>query len=284
MEIILTLVYAIIIGFYNVFKKISLKKSSDSVILVLFTTVAFLLSLIWIPFGVSVPINFIPIFALKGFLLSVSWFLILKILKDADLSATTVTQVISSVVTFVLGLIIFKEQTNILQIVGSVIIVVGVALTNLLNKNSKGKLTKTHLILLICSALITTSSNLIDKYTTTYLNAQQVQFWFLFFVCMFSWLFFTIECFKNKRFLIRKQDLKNYWIYLIGLFLFVGDLFLFLAYKVPNSKMITISILSKFKVVVTVCAGIFIFKEKNIVKKIILTLLIVLGTILISIA
>jgi len=284
MEIILTLVYAIIIGFYNVFKKISLKKSSDSVILVLFTTVAFLLSLIWIPFGVSVPINFIPIFALKGFLLSVSWFLILKILKDADLSATTVTQVISSVVTFVLGLIIFKEQTNILQIVGSVIIVVGVALTNLLNKNSKGKLTKTHLILLICSALITTSSNLIDKYTTTYLNAQQVQFWFLFFVCMFSWLFFTIECFKNKRFLIRKQDLKNYWIYLIGLFLFVGDLFLFLAYKVPNSKMITISILSKFKVVVTVCAGIFIFKEKNIIKKIILTFLIMLGTILISIA
>jgi len=284
MEIILTLVYAIIIGFYNVFKKISLKKSSDSVILVLFTTVAFLLSLIWIPFGVSVPINFIPIFALKGFLLSVSWFLILKILKDADLSATTVTQVISSVVTFVLGLIIFKEQTNILQIVGSVIIVVGVALTNLLNKNSKGKLTKTHLILLICSALITTSSNLIDKYTTTYLNAQQVQFWFLFFVCIFSWLFFTVECLINKKFLIAKQDLKNYWIYLIGLFLFVGDLFLFLAYKVPNSKMITISILSKFKVVVTVCAGIFIFKEKNIVKKIILTLLIVLGTILISIA
>jgi len=284
MEIILTLVYAIIIGFYNVFKKISLKKSSDSVILVLFTTVAFLLSLIWIPFGVSVPINFIPIFALKGFLLSVSWFLILKILKDADLSATTVTQVISSVVTFVLGLIIFKEQTNILQIVGSVIIVVGVALTNLLNKNSKGKLTKTHLILLICSALITTSSNLIDKYTTTYLNAQQVQFWFLFFVCIFSWLFFTVECLINKKFLIAKQDLKNYWIYLIGLFLFVGDLFLFLAYKVPNSKMITISILSKFKVVVTVCAGIFIFKEKNIIKKIILTFLIMLGTILISIA
>ena len=47
--------------------------------------------------------------------------------------------------------------------------------------------------------------------------------------------------------------------------------------------MITISILSKLKIVITVLAGIIIFKEKNITKKLILTSLVVAGAILISI-
>lgn len=283
MEILYTLLYALFIGFYNVFKKQSIKKSNESVVLVLFTTTAFLCSLIWIPFGLAVSFEFILIFALKGFLLALSWLIILRVLKDVDLSLVSIMNVVSSVITFILGLIVFKETTNILQIIGSILIVLSVAGINMINNDKKGKTTLLHIALLILSAMITTSSNVIDKYTTEHLSSFQVQFWFLLFVCIFSWIFFAVLRIKDKSLSIRKDDLKNFWVYLIGIFLFVGDFWLFQAYKVPNSQMITISILSKLKIVITVLAGIVIFKEKNVLKKLLFTLLVVIGAILISI-
>lgn len=283
MEILFTLLYATLIGFYNIFKKCAVKKSNESTILVLFTSVSFLLSLMWIPFGMKIPTKFILIFALKGFLLAFSWFIILKVLKTADLSIVTVTNIISAVLSFVLGIVLFNETAGIWQIIGSIIIVLGVALINLTNRSSKGQITMLQLSLLLVSALITTSSNVIDKYTTNHLNSFQVQFWFLMFVCLFSWIFYLIECIRNKKFLMQKSDLKNYWIYLVGIFLFIGDFMLFRAYAVPNSQMLTISILSKMKVIVTVWLGTFIFKEKNILKKLLLSSLVILGAILISV-
>ena len=176
MEILFTLIYATLIGFYNIFKKFSLKKSSESVILVMFTTTAFLLSLVWIPLGMKIPFKFVLILAGKGFLLSLSWFIILKVLKNADISVVTVTNVISAVLSFALGMILFNETAGVWQIIGSIIIIAGVACINLTNRNSKGQITFIQLVLLLCSALITTSSNVIDKYTTSHLSPYQVQF------------------------------------------------------------------------------------------------------------
>jgi len=282
MEILFTILYALFIGFYNVFKKQSIKKNNEYTVLVLFTTVAFLCSLIWIPFGIAIPIKFIFIFALKGLLLALSWLLILRVLKEVDLSLVSIMNVISSVMSFILGIMLFDETASVLQIIGSIVIVLCVAGINLLNKDKKGKISLTHISLLILSAAITTVSNVIDKYTTIHLSSFQVQFWFLLFVCFFSWIFYLILRFKDRALTLTKDDLKNYWIYLIGIFLFVGDFWLFQAYKVPGSQMITISILSKLKIVVSILAGIIIFKEKNIIKKLILTILVVIGAILIS--
>lgn len=283
MEILFTIFYAIFIGFYNIFKKLAVRKTNESVVLVLFTSVAFLLSLIWIPFGLKIPLKFILIFALKGFLLATSWFILLKILKTADLSVVTVTRVLSSVLTFILGVSLFSESANAWQIVGMAIVILSVAGINLCNKNSDGKITILNLILLLLTAVIITASNVIDKYTTTYLTQYQVQFWCLLFVCLFSWMYFLIDCLKSKEFLIKKNDVKNFWIYLIGIFLFVGDIWLFQAYKVPGSQMITISVISKLNAVVTVLAGIIIFKEKKIWQKLVLTLLAICGVVMISV-
>lgn len=282
MEILFTILYALFNGFYDVFRKQSTKKSNEHIVLVLFTTIAFICSLVWIPFGISIPFKFVLIFALKGFLLALSWTLILRVLKQADLSLVSIMNVISSVMSFILGIVLFDETASVLQIIGSIVIVLCVAGINLLNKDKKGKISLTHTALLILSACITTISNIIDKYTTIHLTSFQVQFWFLLFVCLFSWLFYAVLRFKDNSLTITKVDLKNYWIYLIGIFLFFGDFWLFQAYKVPGSQMITISILSKLKIIVPILAGIIIFKEKNIIKKLVLSTLVIVGAILIS--
>ena len=282
MYIFYAILYATFIGFYEVFKKLARIKSHTSTILVMFTSVCFLLSLMWIPMGVAVPPSFIPIFALKGLMLAFSWFILLKILRDADISIVSATQIFSIIMTFVAGLTIFNETASFFQIAGIVIIATGITLMSLLNKKEKGKIRPLYIVLLLISATIASVSGMIDKYTTTYLSNFQVQFWFLLFVFIFSWVFFGIECIRKKEFLIKNQDLKNYWIYLVGIFLFVGDVMLFLSYKSPNSQMIIISILSKLKMIIAVFSGIIIFKEKNIILKILLTLLILLGVILVA--
>lgn len=284
MEIVFVLLYALLNGFFDVFKKSSLKRSNPSTILVMFTTVAFLLSLIWIPFDVSISIEYILIFALKGFIIAFNWYLTLKVLRTADISIVTITQILSTVLTFIFGITMFNETASGLQIIGSIIIVGSVAAINLINRNGKGSVTKTQLILLLICALISTFSSVIDKYTSISLTPQQMQFWFLLFVMIFSWLFFSIDCIKQKQFLIKKEDSKNYWIYLVGLFIFLADFMLFSAHTVANSQLITITVLSKLKIIVTVAAGIFIFKEKNAWKKLLLSFIVVIGAIMIAIA
>ena len=283
MYIFLAFVYGLFIGFYNICKKFALKKSHPVVILAIFTTVCFLLSLLWIPMGITIPTNMVWIFVLKGFIISLSWYIFLRLLKITSLSLVIATNMLSTVLTFTLGITVFGEVISIMQIVGSVLIIIGVALVNLLNKKETGKANIFHFLLLLLTAIFSSASNMIDKYTTTHLTNFQVQFWFLLFVCAFSWVYFAIDCFKEKQFLIKKDDFKNFWIYLVALCLFLGDCMLFLAYKQPGSQMIIISIISKLKIIVTMFAGVLIFKEKNVVKKILLALMIVLGAIFVSI-
>lgn len=283
MEILFTVLYALMIGFYNLFKKLALCKSDGAVVLVLFVTTAFACCFFLIPFGVVVPWHLIWILALKGFLIAVSWFFVLKILKTVDLTIVTVTDVLSAGLSFVLGLTLFGENASWLQVLGLVIIVLSVAAINLANRKCQGSANKLQILGLIFSALVSTSCNVFDKYTTTYLTPFQVQFWFLFFVCVFAWLFFVIKCLRTKRCLIQKKDFRNFWIYLSGFLLFLGDFFLFQAYRIPGSKMIIISILTKLKVVVAVLAGILIMKEKQVGKKLFFATTVIVGAVLVSV-
>lgn len=284
MEILYSALYAFFIGFYNVFRKLSLKKSEESVTLVIFTTVAFVLSMFFIPLGIGIAWNFVLLFLIKGILLATSWFIILKVLKNANLSVVNVTRnVIAAILSFVVGITIFNETVGIWKVVGAVIIIFGVTLINLVDQTSKKSVKVLHFVLLIISSAITVSSSVIDKFAISSLESHQIIFWTYLFISLFSWVFFSIECLRKKEFLIKKQDLKNTFIYFIGLFLFTGDCMLFLAYKVPGSQLITISIVTKLQVVVTVLASVVVFKEKNILKKLLLTLLVIVGVVLMTI-
>ena len=158
----------------------------------------------------------------------------------------------------------------------------GAVLINLTGKKENGKVNVKTIILLMISAIIGAVSAVIDKYTTQTLSAYQVQFWFLLFVFVFSCIFFAVECVKEKKFLIQKSDFKNYWIYIVGIALFLGDFFLFLSYTMTGSKMIIITTISKFKVVISVLIGILLYKEKNVVKKLLISLLVFAGILLVS--
>ena len=277
------LMYAIVFGCYNSFRKKAEETSREEVILMLYTFVAFLCALFWLPLGVAVPTKFVFLLALRGLALSVGWLIILKVLKRVNVSLVSLISILSSVITFFVGIFFFKERITLIQFLGVVFIVVGAIAINFVSKNKKERANKKDIVLLVISAILTAVSNIIDKVSSEYMTKHQIQFWFLLFVFLFSFIFFVFKCFKDKTIIISKHDFKNVWIYLSGIILFIAEMFLFIAYSLQNSQMIIITTIGKFKVVVSVVISIFMFKEKHIVKKLILTLFMFSGIILLTI-
>ena len=150
---IYALLYAILTGIYNVFKKKSVKQTNEHAVLLLFTATAFLCSLIWIPFNISIPIKFVWIFALKGIVIAINWFIVLKVLKHADISLVSLTVVLSTVLNFVFGIFVFDEDITLIQTFGVIIVITGAVLINYINKTEKGEINIKQILMLIISAI-----------------------------------------------------------------------------------------------------------------------------------
>ena len=274
--------YAILLGIHNVFRKKATLQHKESVVLVIFTGVCFLLSLIWIPFGINVELKFVGLFALKGLILATAWFFILKVLKVADASLVSLSLVLSSVMTLIAGVIFFGESLNWLQIIGLLIVIGAVVSINFVGGKERKKIRVSHIFLLLLYAILNSMSSIIDKSTASGTEFYQVQFWFSLFLFVFSLVFFGFDCFKSKKFLVQKSDMKSFWIYLVAITLFLGDLLLFLSYRMPNASLMVITVVSKLKTIVGVVAGVLVFKEKNFIAKVIISLICVAGILLVS--
>ena len=280
--IVFILIYSVFGGLFDVGKKKALIRSTTPAVMVLFTGVSFLISLIWVPFGVSIPFDMLWPITLKGLMFAFAYFVVMKVLQRVDVSVVSLTTIISTVFSILFGMVLFNETITWIQIVGSVFVLGGAIAINFVNKSSKGRASLKDVYILILYALISAISGVIDRKTSMVIEPHQMQFWFQTFFFLFSCMFFSFECIKKKKFLIKKSDFGNWWIYLIGALLIAADMFLYIAYSYPNSQLIVISLVSKFKVIISVFLGIVIFKEQNYWKKIMLALMMFAGIILIS--
>ena len=94
--IIFVFISSIFSGIFDILKKKSVEKSSATATQVIFTGVAFLLNLFWIPFGISVSIEVLCLFAFKALILTVVFFLVFDVLKRVDVTVVCMTTIIST--------------------------------------------------------------------------------------------------------------------------------------------------------------------------------------------
>ena len=88
-----------------------------------------------------------------------------------------------------------------------------------------------------------------------------------------------ILLFKNKKFNFKKIK-KNYWILIAAICLTVADRFLFKANEIPESKVSVMTLIKQVSVIEGIILGKILFDEKNIIKKLLCSLLIIIGIIL----
>lgn len=275
--IILTVLYAIINGVFQCAKKKSIEKNSIFEVLAVFSLLAFLIAALMTKESIVIGIKPLIIILFKSFIIVIAWLLALKALETTSISVYGLVNLSRIVFSVVLSIILLGEKLTILTLLGLVIIIFGLALVNkFANNNEEKEANFKSILMLLASCLLNAFSAIIDKYITKDITGTQLQFWFLLFLTIIYWIILLI---KQKRLNFKAMN-KNYWIVIAAVCLAVEDKFLFIANEIETSKVSIMTGIKQLSTIEIIILGKILFKEKNTLKKLACSMLIIFGIIL----
>ncbi|MBR2997253.1 EamA family transporter [Candidatus Saccharibacteria bacterium] len=274
--IIFIIIYTILVSFFETSRKKAAEKSSIFSVLYLVTLIALILSVFISPDFYQAPLSAVISIGAKSIIVVFAWFFGLYALSKLPISTYSIVHSSRIVFAVILSVIIFSEPLSTEKIIGIILIIAGIVLANY-NPKEKKKKKKAYsylpIILLLVACVLTAVSEILDKALMRELSVGQMQTWFLF----FSAIYFRIILLIKREKVNYKLITTNYWIPLSSVFLVSADRFLFYANKDPGSEVSIMVLFKQLSVILLIIMGKIFFKEKNIVKKLLCSLLIIAG-------
>ncbi len=286
--VLLALLSAVLLGVYDIFKKISLK--GNAVIPILFLsclTSALIFSPIIIYSYFGNPIN--PIFnfkslpvvaywliVLKSFIVGSSWTMAYFAMKNLPITIVSPIRSSGPLWTLLGALFIFGEQLNIWQWTGIIITIVFYYLFGLSGSKEGISFRKNKWVIYMTLATIIGSiSSLYDKYLIAHYNRIAIQAWYLVFMVPMLFILLIVIWYPNRK---KYDPFQWRWtIPLIGICLSVADYVYFWSLSYSGSLIAIVSTMRRGSVIVSFTLGAFLFKEKNIKLKALILLGILAG-------
>ena len=269
-----TVLSAVFLALYDLFKKISVRDKKDvHEILCFFTFISFLCSVIYINGAFNIDFKYILFILLKAIIIGLSWFLTTKAMSKLDMGIVVPFSLLGTVTTTLLAWLFFKEKIGFIQIGGIIIILVGLFLLSKLCKNKEKDNDYKYLWLLAFAAFLSSISAIIDKRLLNNISRGTVLFWFFLFLC----LIYIGICLINNKKIVFKNFTNNLWIIGIGVSIFLSDLFYYNAVSYNNASLSVISIIRKLSVFIGVVFGSLFLKEKDFMKKFLILILMFVG-------
>lgn len=292
MWLLLAFTSALLLGFYDVFKKQSLK--DNAVIPVLFLNTLFS-SLIFIPFillsangqeWISHSMFYVPVqgwevhkyIVLKSLIVLSSWIFGYFGMKHLPLTIVGPINATRPVLVLVGAMLMFGERLNLYQWIGVLLAIASFFLLSRSGKKEGIDFKSNKWILFIALAAITGAlSGLYDKYLMKQFNAMLVQSWYnIYQLAMMGGVLFLLWFPK------RKENTPFRWswsIILISIFLSAADFAYFYALSYQESMISVVSMIRRSSVIVSFLFGAILFREKNLKSKAIDLLLVLIGMI-----
>ena len=290
MWLLLAFLSATLLGFYDVFKKKSLK--DNAVLPVLFLN-TFFSSLIFLPFiliSVYQPdllggtIFNVPVagweqhkyIIIKSFIVLSSWIFGYFGMKHLPITIVGPINATRPVMVLVGAMLVFGERLNLYQWIGVLLAVVSFFMLSRSGKKEGIDFKHDKWIwFVVLAAVLGAVSGLYDKYLMGRFNNMVVQAWYnvyqLFLmggVLMFLWW--------PKR----KSSTPFHWdwcIILISVFLSAADFVYFYALGMDGAMISIVSMVRRGSVVVSFLFGAMIFREKNLKSKVVDLILVLIG-------
>lgn len=290
MWLLLAFLSATLLGFYDAFKKQSLK--DNAVLPVLFLNTIFS-SLVFLPFillSVAAPallegsLLYVPsaswqahgLILLKSFIVLSSWILGYFGMKHLPLTIVGPINATRPVMVLVGAMLLFGERLNLYQWVG---VLLAIASFFMLSRSGKKEgIDFKHnrwILFIVLAAVMGAVSGLYDKYLMKQLPPMLVQAWYNLYqvlimcpVILLLWM------------PLRKQSTPFSWrwtIILISLFLCAADFAYFYALSLPSSMVSIVSMVRRGSVVVSFLFGAWVFREKNLKSKAVDLILVLIG-------
>ena len=262
--ILFIFIYAFLKGSREGIKKAALKKSSSNEILFFYTLVGFLITA---PFSWQEAIATEPIYIFYSFIkaavVCAAWIFAFLAIKKMSVSLYGIMDLSRMVFSTALGVFILGETFTLAKAIGVTLVIIGLLMVNLKKDTSSKGVTFTVLIAALLNCFLNAISGTMDKVLMKSMESSQLQFWFMLFMTVIYGIVLLVR--KEK---VSVKCLKyNYWIPVMSISLIVGDKLLFEANANPASEVTIMTIIKQSAVIVTVLTGWLVFKEKNILYK-----------------
>ena len=292
MWLLLAFLSAALLGFYDVFKKQSLK--DNAVLPVLFLNTLFS-SLIFLPFiiiSACVPgcldetIFHVPLagweqhkfIIVKSFIVLSSWIFGYFGMKHLPITIVGPINATRPVMTLIGAMLVFGERLNLYQWIGVWLAVISFFLLSRSGKKEGIDFKHNRWILfIVLAAVMGAVSGLYDKYLMKELNPMLVQSWYnvyqVFIMCPVLLLLWLPK---------QKSTTPFRWkwtIILISIFLSAADFAYFYALSYDASMVSIVSMVRRGSVIVSFLFGALLFREKNLKSKAVDLILVLIGMI-----
>ena len=276
--ILLIIIYAVFVSLTEMSKKKAMKKNNVYEVLAWFTFISFIFTFLITKDAFVINYKYLPIIFFKSSIVVVAWLLGLKALDGLELSIYGLVKITRIIFSVLLSCIILSEKITIPSLIGMVVIITGLVLVNTTTKKTEVEKKNSFILILLflISCFLSSVSAIVDKKALVHITSGQMQFWFMFFLTIYYFIFLLI---KEKK-IDFKVVKNNYWLILIAIFLVVGDRFLFIANSISSSKVIIMSLLKQLSVVFSIILGKIVFDEKDIIKKLLYSAIIIAGAII----
>ena len=146
-------------------------------------------------------------------------------------------------------------------------------MVNAKKSSSSKRITASILVAALLNCFFNAVSGTMDKVLMGYMESSQLQFWFM----LFMTVIYGIALIIRKEKVSIKSIGTNYWIPIMSLSLIIGDRLLFEANKNSLSEVTLMTVIKQSSVIVSVLTGYFVFKEKDILYKLLCTMVVLSG-------
>ena len=289
----LVLLYGVLKGAREITKKKSMEKKSVMEVLFVYTLLSFLMVTPGVTKAGGVPWQDMIWIGVKSFVIFVAWIFSFKAIKKMPISLYGLLDLSRVIFSTLMGVIFLKEAMSFWQTVGLVLVCAGLLLYRyqtgekrflrkqgvdgeVLTKEPAEKVGFKIVCFALLSCLLNGVSGTMDKVLMLRMSSTQLQFWYMLFLVLFYLLYIVMTKTKIRLW----SALKNYWIWILSLIFVIGDKALFLANQSTDSKVTIMTLLKQAGCIVTILAGKFIFKEKNIGYKLFCAGVIIAGIVL----
>lgn len=282
MWILFAFVSATLLGFYDVFKKQSLRDNAVLTVLLLnclFSSIIFLPMIWYAPFGGWEVQKYI---VLKAFIVLSSWICGYYAMKHLPLTIVGPVNASRPMLVLLGAMFIFGERLNLFQWTGVLLALSSFLLLKLGGKKEGIDFMRNRWALcLIAAALLGACSGLYDKYLMSSpeegglgLNRLTVQSYFNFYQLAIMLVVVMLERWKGQS----ETNFKWRWtIPFISLFICAADLAYFYSLSLDDAMISVVSMVRRGSVIVSFMMGAFLFHEKNLKSKAVDLVLVLLG-------
>ncbi len=276
--IFFVILFGLFKGIREPIKKKALTRTDVLSTLFMYTFLGFLMTVPTAGDVFAVSPRGIALSALKAAVLFVGWMASLTSLKKLPVSFYGVIDLSRMFFSTAMGVLFLGEHLTLRGIISLVLICTGLYMAGNRKSTAREGCTLRDVLIALTSSMFSATSGVLDKYimTTEPITSAQLQFWFM---LILSVMYLAYILLKKER-LDVKGCLKNPYIWLMSFFLVFGDRLLFIANADPESKVTVMTLIKQCSVLVTIAVGRIVYKEKNILRKLLCAAVILCGILL----